>query len=174
MEYGFIVVNPNTDYGAEFASVRIDMKDASGQVLGTQQQMLTRSLTRARPSGWPGPADPNGSKPARVEFTVEPTDGKWKPADQMEPPHYKRLIVSGLRARTSAYSTAFVGMVQNPNSVAFDMVTVAVLLRNANGKIVAGYPGYMEKLGAGVKKPFQVMAVGNLPKYSKFEVYAQP
>ena len=173
VEYGFVLKNPNAGTGAEFPTVRITMRDANGGVVGTDEQVLNRIMP-GETVAWGGQANPNGTKPASVKFEVIDPGDNWKPADHMEPVDFKPFKVVGLKENKSDFSTSFTGELVNPNGAAFDQVAVSILLRDKAGKIVVGYTGFVEKLSANGKVPFEVDSLGKVPEYAKFEAYAQP
>jgi len=173
VEYGVIIKNPNEDIGAVFPAVRITMRDEAGGVLGTDDQTLNRIM----PGGvaaWGGQADPNGKKPAKVEFEVLDPGDTWKLADQMEPADFKPFTVIGLRANKSDSGTSFTGELVNPNSSAFNEAAVSVLLRDKAGAIVGGYTGFIERLPANGKAAFEVSSMGDVPAYASIEAYPSP
>jgi hypothetical protein len=173
VEYGFVLRNPNADYGAESPVVRITALDAKGGVLGTEDQTLFQ-VYPGQTLAFGSQVDPNGKKPAKVTFEVIPPGDNWEPADQMEPAGFKPFQITGLKANKSDFQTAFTGMLTNPNSTAFDTVAVTVLLRDKHGKIKIGYTAFPDHVAAGGKVPFEVTSMGDVPKYAKFEAYAQP
>ena len=173
VEYGFVMQNPNSMFGAQFPMVRITMRDAAGQVIGTTEKVLNRIMP-SETLGWGDQADPNGQKPAKVEFEVLDPGRNWKPADQMAPVGFKPFTVAGLKVNKSLFGTSFTGELVNPNDAAFEQVAVSILLRDKAGKIVVGYTDFPKKLPANGKVPFEVRSLGEVPEYSKFEAYTTP
>lgn len=171
--YGLTIKNPNEATGADYPSFRITMRDKNGDVVGTDEQ----TLNRIYPDGavaWGGLSDPNGQKPAKVEFEIIDPGDNWKSADTFEPADFEDFTIDRLKANKDDWSTYFTGELVNPNATAFDQVAITILLRDASGKIVTGYSGFADKVGANSKVPFEVSSMGEVPKYKKIEAYAQP
>ncbi len=170
VHYAFILQNPNASIGAEFPTVRITMRDASGQVIGTSEQTMMRIFPNET-IAWGGQADANGKQPATVEFAPYVSDRNWQNANAA---NFKAFQIAGLIVSDSGYITKWTGELVNPNSQSFEQVAVSVLLRDANGKLVVGYSGFASHVPSNGSVPFEVSALGEVPQYSKFEAYATP
>lgn len=168
VEYAFLLNNPNSKNGANFPAVRITMRDANNQVIGTQEQTLMK-IFPGETVGWGGQVSANGKTPAKVEFEPYVSDRNWNTTNTG---NLKPFQITGLTVNETDYSTTFTGELVNPNSVSFDMVAISVILRDANNKIIAGYSGFANSVAPNGKVPFQVMSLGDVPQYTKYEAYA--
>ncbi|MHB1055757.1 MAG: FxLYD domain-containing protein [Thermoleophilia bacterium] len=168
VEYGFVLNNPNSKTGANFPVVRITMRDANNQVIGTQEQTLMK-IFPSETVGWGGQVSANGKTPAKIEFEPYVSDRNW---NSMNPGSIKPFQITGLTVNGTDFNTTFTGELVNPNPASFDMVAVSVVLRDANNKIIAGYSGFVNNLAPNGKAPFQVISLGDVPQYTKYEAYA--
>ncbi|MCX6373570.1 MAG: FxLYD domain-containing protein [Actinobacteria bacterium] len=175
VEYGVVIRNPNADFAGDFVSIDVLMEGKGGQILGSDTQVIGMIY----PGGtlaWGVQADPNGKKPAKVTFSLSVRDENWHPADSAEvvDSAYEPFKVS--RTRVSTDSSGFpvvTGLLENPNSKPFGSIAVSALFKDAGGKIIAGYTGFVEDVPAGGKKAFEVNAFANMPEYKSVDVYAQ-
>jgi len=175
VEYGVVIRNPNADFAGDFVSIDVLMEGKGGQILGGDTQVLGMIY----PGGtlaWGAQANPNGKKPAKVTFSLSVSDENWYPADSAEvvDSAYEPFKVS--RTRVSTDSSGFpvvTGLLENPNSKLFGSIAVSALFKDAGGKIIAGYTGFVDDVPAGGKKAFEVSAFANMPGYKSVDVYAQ-
>ena len=175
VEYGVVIRNPNADFAGDFVSIHVLMEGKGGQILGSDTQVLGMIY----PGGtlaWGVQANPNGKKPAKVTFSLSVSDENWHPADSAEVVDsvYEPFKVSRTRvSKDSSGVPVVTGLLENPNSKSFGSIAVSALFKDAGGKIIAGYTGFVENVPAGGKKAFEVNAFANIPGYKSVDVYAQ-
>ncbi|WP_139653470.1 hypothetical protein [Raoultibacter phocaeensis] len=168
IHYGIVLENRGKQ-SAQFPAVTITGKDADGNVVSSDEQVLME-LHPGQTASWGGQAG-TGTAPETVEFNVSVSERNWidSPSDATA------FEISGTTAQDSGFGTVnFVGEIANLHESAdYDSVAVSVLLRDEAGAIVAGYTGFARNLTAGSTTSFDVFGYG-IPAYATFEVTAQP
>lgn len=161
--YGVVLEN-KSDKIAEFPTVQITGKDAEGNVISSEDMVLSE-IQPGETVAYGGQSG-NGTAPSSVEFTVlEPdfvSNGMY-PAASYE--------LSEVNAVDSGYGMwDFVGQITNTSETDVDGVAVSVLLYK-DGRIVAGYTGFVDSLTAGMTQSFS--AVGyDVPEFDECKAYA--
>ena len=172
IEGGFLycsvnVHNPNTDLAILYPTVRITARDASGALLGTQDQTLS-TIYPQQDFWYSGQLLQVDEAPSSVEFTiVQPDDYNIVSASTLEQSTFTPLSVES----TAMHSERLVGEVVNKNNFDLDMIVVAVVFRNEDGDIIGGESTFVDKLPSSGSVPF------DMPIHSEFancnyEVYA--
>lgn len=172
IEGGFLycsvkVHNPNTDLAILYPTIRITARDASGALLGTQDQTLS-TIYPQQDFWYSGQLLQVDEAPSSVEFTiVQPDDYNIVPASTLEQSTFTSLSVES----TAMHSERLVGEVVNKNDFDLDMIVVAAVFRNEDGDIIGGESTFVDKLPSSGSVPF------DMPIHSEFancnyEVYA--
>lgn len=172
IEGGFLycsvkVHNPNTDLAILYPTIRITARDASGALLGTQDQTLS-TIYPQQDFWYSGQLLQVDEAPSSVEFTiVQPDDYNIVSASTLEQPTFTPLLVESV----AMHSERLVGEVVNKNDFDLDMIVVAAVFRNEDGDIIGGESTFVDKLPSSGSVPF------DMPIHSEFancnyEVYA--
>lgn len=167
MVYGFVIENPSEDTAYEFPKVIITAYDENGDVLATEEQTMNK-IQPGEKQAFGSVVDCNGQDPDKVEFVAEsgdaisPSDDAIKSSD---------LEISGTNERTDDIGeTSITGKVKNNTQSDTDSVGVTVLFKK-DGKIVYGTTTYVDNLGAGKEKAFEVSEY-EVPEHDTYEVSA--
>lgn len=161
--YGVVLEN-KSDKTAEFPTVQITSKDASGAILSSDDAVLYEIQPGQKVAF--GSQAGNGTQPASVEFSFIKSDFTSSPMSK--PCAYQ---LDGVSAREDGYGGVnWVGQITNTSENDADMVNVSVILYK-DGAIVGGYSGYVDALSAGMTQSFEVMGYG-VPAHDSFETYA--
>lgn len=155
--------NPNDDSSIEFPSFRITAKDASGTILGTDDQ--TCSIIYPKQDFIYGSqAFRVDNIPDTVEFSVLPfEDYNVKKSTTDE---YKQLEAVNIAVR----SDKIAGEIKNDNKDAFDDAVVVMILKDNSGNVVGIDNTYVEKVAGNSTTPFDI----DIPEdvnYASFEIY---
>lgn len=161
--YGVVLEN-KSDKTAEFPTVQITAKDASGAIISSDDAVLCDIQPGQKVAF--GSQAGNGEAPASVEFSLIKADFTKNPMN--EPCSYQ---LDGVSDRKDSYGGVdWVGQITNTSENDADMVNVSVILYK-DGAIVGGYSGYVDALSAGMTQSFDVMGY-DVPEYDAYETYA--
>jgi len=173
VEYGVVLRNPNTAFAAVFPTIDIEMLGKGGQLIAVTDQVLNMAMA-GQTIAWGGQADPNGKKPAKVNFSLSVRESNWLSSDSPDYEPYEPFKISGVNVgKDSLGSVVVTGRIKNPSSDSFESVAVSAILKGASGRVVAGFTGYVDNLGAHASKSFQVSSLGQLPAFKSVDVYAE-
>jgi hypothetical protein len=190
VDFAYVIKNPNQDFGAKEATLRITMFNAAGDETFTDD--FTVWPIRPGEVSVGGSQEDPDSKPASVKFELTVSESSWVPAARWLPAGFTSLRVTGLTLRRSkgkpdpylvgfkSGHSYFTGFVENPNSVGFKQFVVDVLQRDATGKIVAHYDWSSEiesttkRIKAGGRVAFRIDVPDKLPSGDTYEAYARP
>jgi hypothetical protein len=173
VNYGFIVKNPNTDVAILFPSVKVTVRDEADNVISTSEAIIGRLLP-GETTAFGGSADSKGVKVGKVEFTpVTPNEYNIKKADQLTDKEKAVLKVATLNEVSDEWSRSFTGDVENTSSASVEYASVAIVLYDADGNILAVETGYVNDIPANSKAPFEVYSYTKMD-YKTAEAYALP
>ncbi len=142
--------NPNDDLYGVFPTVAVTARDATGAVVGTDDQVLESfppGATIAFASQIKATAEP-----ATIDITykrVEWSKTKTRPADY---PPFTAEMVSFTPDRVAGFTVS--GDLRNPYSQPVDELAVTALVRDAGGKLLGGRTTFVDGLPAGGTAPF--------------------
>ena len=166
MNAGVIIENPSQDTAYEFPKIIATAFDANGAVLATETQVLNEIQPGER-QAFNVFMSCNGQEPARIDFSVE--NGN-KVAPSSKAIKSSDLIISGTNERQDRFNQSVTGMVKNNSQNNSKGVAVTVLLRK-EGQIVYGYTSFVDDLGAGQEKPFDI-SIHTKAEHDSYEVSA--
>lgn len=155
--------NPNDNCSIEFPSFRITAKDASGTILGTDDQTCSVIYPK-QDFVYGSQAFRVDSIPDSVEFSTLPfEDYNVKKSTTDE---YKPLEA----VNTAVRSDKIVGEIKNDNNDTFDDAVVVMLLKDNGGNVVGIDNTYVEKVAANSTTPFDIDIPEDI-NYASFEIY---
>ena len=166
MNAGVIIENPCQDTAYEFPKIIATAFDANGAVLATETQVLNEIQPGER-QAFHVFMSCNGQEPARIDFSVE--NGN-KVAPSSKAIKSSDLIISGTNERQDRFNQSVTGMVKNNSQNNSKGVAVTVILRK-EGQIVYGYTSFVDDLGAGQEKPFDI-SLRSKAEHDSYEVVA--
>ena len=139
--------------------------DENGDVLATGDQMMNK-IQPGETQTFASILDCNGQKPDKVEFDIDsgeemsPADDAIKSSD---------LEISGTNERNDEYGeTSITGNIKNNAAIDTESVAVTVLFKK-DGKIVSGSTDFVDNLGAGKEKAFEIIEY-DVPEHDSYEV----
>lgn len=155
--------NPNNNSSIEYPSFRITAKDASGTILGTDDQTCSIIYPK-HDFVYGSQAFRVDGIPDTVEFSALPVeDYNVKKSSTDE---YKPLEA----VNTAVRSDKIVGEIKNDNNNTFDDAVVVMLLKDGSGNVIGIDNTYVEKVAANSTTPFDI----DIPEdvnYASFEIY---
>jgi hypothetical protein len=171
LHYAVCIENTNAKKAAEYPVITVVGKDASGAILFSDDWTLGEILPgeKAYYANQAG----NGTAPETVEFTVTTDSKKWKDADTYPAGIY---TIESTNYTPGNYGmdnfTGQITMTQDNDD--FEKPMIVVVLRDADGNIIAGYNTYLRsELVKDKPATFELNAY-NPPEFASFEIYANP
>ena len=155
--------NPNDNSSIEYPSFRITAKDASGTILGTDDQ--TCSII------YPKQDFVYGSQAFRVDGIPDTVEFSALPVEDYNVKKSSTDKYKPLEAvNTAVRSDKIVGEIKNDNNDTFDDAVVVMLLKDGSENIVGIDNTYVEKVAANSTTPFD-MDIPEDVNYASFEIY---
>lgn len=155
--------NPNDNSSIEYPSFRISAKDASGTILGTDDQ--TCSII------YPKQDFVYGSQAFRVDGIPDTVEFSALPVEDYNVKKSSTDKYKPLEAvNTAVRSDKIVGEIKNDNNDTFDDAVVVMLLKDGSENIVGIDNTYVEKVAANSTTPFD-MDIPEDVNYASFEIY---
>ena len=158
-----LLYNPNDNSSIEYPSFRITAKDASGTILGTDDQ--TCSII------YPKQDFVYGSQAFRVDGIPDTVEFSALPVEDYNVKKSSTDKYKPLEAvNTAVRSDKIVGEIKNDNNDTFDDAVVVMLLKDGSENIVGIDNTYVEKVAANSTTPFDI----DIPEdvnYASFEIY---
>ena len=167
MTCGYVIQNPSEDTAYEFPVVNVTAYDENGDVLATEEQTMNK-IQPGETQAFTSLVDCNGTSPDKVEIDIDTGEAISPSADAIKS---SDLEISGTNERTDDLDdTSITGKIKNNASKDTDSAAVTVLFKK-EGKIVYGATSFVDNLGAGKEKAFEVTEY-NVPEHDSFEVSA--
>lgn len=171
IEYAAVLSNENAQWLANYPAATVTGYDKNGDVVFSQDESL-QFLAPDQKGYIVGLAEGKGVKEIEVEASVD--DSNWEKETEMNGEAVDALLeVSKTKVNKDEYGGASVtGKVTSGYDEQISAVRVVAILRDKDGEIVGGDFGFVDNLGAGATKAFDV-DIPELPKgFAKAEVYA--
>lgn len=165
--YVVILENPNADYVFDFATVDIEALGADGTILDTSSDY---------PTILSGPTVITGiftevGQGEIVELDVRgpaATDAIASPFDETG-----AFVIEGVTPTSDGYSTSVTGTVSGSFESEQEFVSIVVVARAPDGRILGAEYGYVERLPSdGTKVQFEAVFFDVLPDGTSFEAFA--
>ena len=175
VSYGYlyfsaVIHNNNAENAILFPTVRVTARDAQGNLMGTEDQVLNL-IYPGQDCQWAGMAYFEvAEEPSVVEFEALPPDEYSIVAPAaLEHAEYSPLEIEGVGKN----GTRFLGEVYNANDYDIDQVAVVVMFRDDAGSLLAGDATFIDSVRAGRKTPFDMDISEDLVT-ENYEVFAIP
>ena len=148
LSYYVNIYNPNEDIAVEYPKFRITARDASGVVIGTEDQTL--SILYPQQNFIYGSLGFSVDEmPTTVDFEIiDPDDNDLKSLGGLN--SYEPLEV----VNTAVREDKIVGEINNPNDYDIDDVALVILCKNSKGELVNIASTFVEDCKAGTTTPF--------------------
>lgn len=169
--YGFGLQNPNTEVEAQYPTVKITGRDASGSILFSEDQTLF--VVFPQETVYYGFQAGSGTAPATVEFTLG--DCQWVDSEGL--PEQLFTIANTSEVDEGYGSMAYTGEITcnadiDASAGQYMQTAVTAILRDANGAIVYGMSTFIDTPAKDQPTPFEVSAY-DVPEHASYEIYAQ-
>lgn len=163
------IYNPNSDVRATNITISATGRAEDGSILFSDGSGWTSAYPGG--TGYSCSSAGNGVAPAKVEFAVQSCS--WEPA---QPLAEGDLTVSNVSELVDSFDDPYYTGEVTRNVEGFDSVSVTILLRDEEGKIVYGTRDVVDVPMPGVAVPFEIDALfwTEVPPHASFEAKVQP
>lgn len=170
MYYGIVYKNPNTEQAIEFPKIKITVKDESGAVLASEEQVMA-FIAAGDTLAYGSQVNVGSGTPSKVEFTPSNSETSFiEMNDKIISSSQIEVLNTSELAKNGA---TFTGEIKNNSSVNMSTAAVTVILKN-NDEIVYGMTSYVDDINAGATSAFEVSSLGHdVPEHTSFEIYVQ-
>lgn len=168
VHFGVMIENPNDDLAACAIKLTVHLTDKEGAEISTE----TFTVPVVGPGETIGFAQQTGTGlvPATATFTLDDKSIQWKAADDYEP----AVTIDRFEEEDKLYFRYEVtGDITNHTADDLTDAHLSIILRNDDGKIIAGYHGAAYRIKPDRTKDFLV-TLHSAPSHASLEVYAQP
>lgn len=155
--YSVVLHNSSNSQALLFPEYRVTAKDADGRILGTEQYVL--NIIYPDRDFVCGDIGFEITKyPAVVEFEMlEPDEWKIRETSMLDNKEYLPLEVMNISCdKRDGHFYTYTGEIYNPNEYQIDEARISVILKDKDGKMLGGSPGFAEDIRAGGKVPFSI------------------
>ena len=172
VSYGFLYYairlhNDSETNAIQFPAFRITARDASGGLMGTEDQMLD-VIRPGQDYVWAGLGMQMDGTPAKVEFEVlQPDSYNIVSPASLEHPDYQPPVAESVNKN----GERILGEVFNPNDYDIRSAAVVVIFRDDKGTLQAGDVTFVDNVRAGGKTPFDFSYLNPSLATEHYEVY---
>lgn len=163
--YVAILENPNVDYIFPSTVIDVEAIGADGVLLDTSSDYLTILNGKVAVTGSFFEVGDNEVVDLEVRGPLATAAIRSSSAETGS------FAVEGVEAITDSYTTTVGGVLSSTFADEQTSVYVAVIARNAEGRIIAGERTYVERLPVSGKVRFEVTFFDPLPSGTTYEVY---
>lgn len=166
--WGVQLQNKSKETAYEFPEITVTAYDDKDEVLATEDQTMGLIQPEEKQS-FGSFLDCNGKKPSKVTFDVDTGDEEDVTDDTIAASDFE---ISGTNERIdSEYGEAtYTGKLKNKSKNDCESAAVCLLLKK-DGKIVYGTTTYIDDVGAGKEKPFEISEY-DVPEHDSYEITA--
>ncbi|MDX6739708.1 FxLYD domain-containing protein [Actinocorallia sp. A-T 12471] len=172
IRWATVLHNPNTLYWCELPTVQVTVRDEYGNVIGSEEQVLTVLPPRTR-IGWAGLLEVNGNRPHSLEITPRPAD--WYPT-QAKPEDFPPFAYENVAMELPEGACEVTGEIRNPYAEAVEEVALVALFRDGRGTLIGGDMSFVQGLPAHGTVPFKIEGTISAPPgpVASLDLMAQP
>lgn len=172
MAYAAIIENPNSNWAADYPKITVTAKDETGAIVFSHDAGVSYIFAGGK-QAVTGFTDVKDKSVASLEVTAYVPDSKWMEHEAQGAEADALFEVSNVNEVDEGYGRiSYTGEVANRTDANASAIKIAVVLRDANGSIVAGYDGYANDIQPSGSAPFQIYAFGTAPEHASFEAYS--
>ncbi|WP_100810905.1 MULTISPECIES: hypothetical protein [unclassified Microbacterium] len=165
--YVLIIENPNTDYVFDFAAIDVEALSADGTILDTSSSY---------PTILSGTTAISGIFTDVGQGEIVELDGRGPDAAEAIPSPFDEtgsFLIDGVTAASDDFSTTVTGTVSGTFESDQEFVSVVVVARAPDGRILGAESAYVDRLPSdGTKVQFEAMFFDVLPADTTFEAFA--
>ncbi len=165
--YVLIIENPNTDYVFDFAGIDVEALSADGTILDTSSSY---------PTILSGTTAISGIFTEVGQGEIAELDGRGPEAAEAIPSPFDEtgsFLIDGIAAASDDFSTTVAGTVSGTFESDQEFVSVVVVARAPDGRILGAESAYIDRLPSdGTKVQFEAMFFDVLPSDTTFEAFA--
>ncbi|MEO5877616.1 MAG: FxLYD domain-containing protein [Streptosporangiaceae bacterium] len=151
VSWAVVIENPNRSHYCERPTVQVTVRDETGHVVGTDDQVLDKLPPGAR-IAWAG-AMPARGRPHTLEVLPKPAE--WYPTSA-GPDRFPPFTYLGVRFSVRNGACVVTGEVGNPYPSQVGQVALTALFRDARGELLGGETAFVDGLPARGSTPFKV------------------
>ena len=167
IKYAFTIENASTNTAFEFPDITVTAYDTNGEVLATGNQMMGK-IQPGEKQSFGSVMDCNGTKPDKVEFDIDTGEAQSPSEDAIKSSDFE---ISGTNERMDDIGgTSVTGKLKSNAARDTESVAVTVLFKK-EGQIVSGTTTFVDNVGAGKEKAFEVTEY-EVPEHDSYEVSA--
>jgi hypothetical protein len=178
VQYVLAINNPNTDYAPDSVNVSVVGRAADGTISFSDDWVIGTTLPGAT-TYWASQAgNGNVSESDTVEIKISVDKDEWL-TTSMKDGFYKIENVSTSKAQYGGMSASgeitLTEDVELPGHRGAKKPMLVCVLKNADGKLVAGYSTFVNSdLKVGEPSAFEIKSMSDAVEFSTAEVYANP
>ncbi|ROO89211.1 hypothetical protein EDD29_6898 [Actinocorallia herbida] len=172
IRWATVLHNPNTLYWCELPTVQVTVRDAYGNVIGSEEQVLTVLPPRTK-IAWAGLLEVNGNRPHTLEITPRPAD--WYPTEA-RPEDFPPFTYENVSMAVPEGACEVTGEIRNPYDEAVEEVALVALFRDGRGTLIGGDMSFVQGLPADGTAPFKIEGTVSAPPgpVVSLDLMAQP
>lgn len=179
VEYALEIENPNTNYAPDFVTIIVTGKHADGSIAFNDEWVISTVLPGSTTywASQAGDGDTVESDVIEIKLSVKDTD--WEKTEQTLPADlYSFDNVSVTPSQFGGLSAKGEITLNDDTKIKFHDTKspmIVCILKDADGKIVAGFNGYMNSdLNVGTPSVFDIDSFFDKVEYATAEMYANP
>ena len=167
--YAAIIENPNTSWAAENISVNITIKDADGNIIGSESDYLSTLFASGKLAVCGYTFDAEDAASIEVSPTVSGNCWTMIP-DVTQGDIDRTLYVDSLNIVPGDFDTTITGAAHSDTDSEFSLARANIVLRNNNGDIVGGTFTYIDTMAPQSTNSFSASVDSEIP-VDKAEAY---
>lgn len=171
ISYAVRIKNPNKKYAVEFPVITTTVRGADGKILTTEDMTLSRIAADDTITYGGGLTYESDELPESVDFSVGNRDDNFVLQMLSDAIPQEYIVIENTSEIVGEYNTNYTGEITNNSDTDMRSAAVSVIFTK-EGKLLGGTTSYVDNIGAGETKAFEISASSTVSDYDAYEIHA--
>lgn len=170
ISYAVKIKNPNTKYAVDYPVITATVRGADGKVLTTDDRTLMCIAADDTITYGGGLTYESDELPESVDFSVGNRDDNFVLQMLSDAIPQEYIVIENTSEIVGEYNTKYTGEITNNSDADMDVAVSVIFTKE--GKLLGGTTSYVDDIGAGETKAFEISASSTVSDYDAYEIHA--
>lgn len=171
ISYAVKIKNPNTKYAVDYPVITTTVRGADGKILTTDDMTLMCIAADDTITYGGGLTYESDELPKSVDFSVGNRDDNFVLQMLSDAIPQEYIVIENTSEIVGEYNTNYTGEITNNSDTDMRSAAVSVIFTK-EGKLLGGTTSYVDDIGAGETKAFEISASSTVSDYDAYEIHA--
>lgn len=170
ISYAVRIKNPNKKYAVDFPVITTTVRGEDGKILTTDDMTLSCIAADDIITYAGGLSYESDELPESVDISVGNRDNNFVLQLLSDAIPQEYIVIENTSEIVGEYNTKYTGEITNKSDA--DMDAAVSIIFTKEGKLLGGTTSYVDDIGAGETKAFEISASGTISDYDSYEIHA--